>query len=149
MSTLPLHHGHDQGVLDAIRPETPRLVSDHGRRDSGSSGNLSEKRASSPEIKYDADPEKQSERVGSLRHERGSYEDEVEERPRKFLGVTYSKKRLIKQAKIVILAAIWIVFTVSVFSVIYLASLQETDHMSIAGGSTAHSFIIAMTIWDG
>lgn len=148
MSSLPVHHGHDQGILDAIRPETPRLVSDHGRRSSGSSGDLNEKKGTSPEVKYDADPEKQSERVGSL--EPGPYEDEVEERPRKFLGVTYSKKRVIRDSKRVLLAAIWIVFTVSVLpGVLNTNSVSETDHSSVAGGSMAPSSTIAMMTWDG
>ncbi|KAK5651620.1 hypothetical protein OQA88_11894 [Cercophora sp. LCS_1] len=114
MSSLPLHHGHDQGILDAIRPETPRLVSDHGRRSSGSSGDLEEKKKPTVDAKYDADVEKQSEHVGSVFRQDGPYEDDPEDKPISFLGVTFGRitpRKAKRWSKIFILAAIWITFT--------------------------------------
>lgn len=92
-------------ALDAIRPGPPPIVSD--RPASGSSGAEAEtdEKNSRAVAQYDVDPEKQSQRVGSVRQ--GDPDSEAEG-----TGIAHRQvKRIIIR---IVLAAIFLTFTASV-----------------------------------
>jgi hypothetical protein len=100
-------------ALDAIRPEAPHLVTASGRRSSGSSGAspADEKKGNRPtQYDLDADPEKQSDRVGYV----GDGQDVIYEEEE---SGRYSRSAIKRIVKRVLLAAIFLAMTASVFSV--------------------------------
>jgi len=92
-------------ALDAIRPGPPPIVSD--RPTSGSSGADAEtdEKTSRTVAQYDVDPEKQSQRVGSVRQ--GDPDSDTE-------GTGRRRRRIKRIIKSIVLAAIFLTFTASV-----------------------------------